>query len=83
VQNFEPVANRGRDARQDAINLWIQNQVRALVAKNDAAAPLVAEGRVLFGQLGLTGVANLSCASCHGGRQVDALDRRLRRSAVP
>jgi DNA-binding beta-propeller fold protein YncE len=67
VQNFEPVASRGRDARQDAINLWIQHQVRPLQARNDANAPLVAEGRTLFGTFGLTGVANVSCASCHGG----------------
>jgi hypothetical protein len=61
------VASRGRDARQDAINLWIQHQVRPLQARNDADAPLVAAGRGLFGTAGLTGVANVSCASCHGG----------------
>ncbi|HET6164114.1 MAG TPA: hypothetical protein VFG37_10640 [Planctomycetota bacterium] len=67
VQNFGPVASHGRDARQDAINLWIQHRVRALHAKNAATDPLVAEGRTLFETTGLTGVANVSCASCHGG----------------
>jgi len=67
VQNFGPVASHGRDDRQDAINLWIQHRVRALHAKNAATDPLVAEGRTLFETTGLTGVANVSCASCHGG----------------
>jgi hypothetical protein len=67
VQNFAPVANRGRDARQDAINLWVQHNVRVPGAKNAGDAPLVAQGRTLFGQAGLTGVSNVSCASCHGG----------------
>ena len=67
VQNFGPVANTGRDDRQDAIKLWIQHRVRALHAKNAATDPLVAEGRTLFETTGLTGVANVSCASCHGG----------------
>lgn len=67
VQNFAPVASAGRDARQDAINLWIQQKVRTPRAKNAADAPHVADGLQLFQTKGLTGVANVSCASCHGG----------------
>ena len=67
VQNFGPVANRGRDPRQDAINLWIQKKVRPLAGKNGSGDPLVAQGRTLFDTAGLTGVSNISCTSCHGG----------------
>lgn len=67
VQNFAPVASAGRDARQDAINLWIQQKVRTPRARNAANDPRVAAGRQLFTTTALTGVANVSCASCHGG----------------
>jgi DNA-binding beta-propeller fold protein YncE len=66
VTNFLPVANAGRDPRQDAIVTWIQKRVRparAPVAADDLAA---LAGKTLFEQEGLV-VADFSCATCHGG----------------
>jgi cytochrome c peroxidase len=65
VANFFPHANTGRDARQDAIAEWIKRAVRTRVAPNHDVD--VRAGRDLFGQEGLTGVAGVSCATCHGG----------------
>ncbi|MBI3928349.1 MAG: beta-propeller fold lactonase family protein [Armatimonadetes bacterium] len=64
VANYHPVPNAGRDPRQDAINVWIQERVRALNGPvNDADA---AAGRALFGQVGAA-PGGFSCADCHGG----------------
>ncbi|MFO0983887.1 MAG: hypothetical protein U1E76_19550 [Planctomycetota bacterium] len=65
VANFLPVASSERDARQDAINEWIKAKVRSFFAPNRGAD--VSAGRNLFGTEGLTGIANTSCATCHGG----------------
>jgi cytochrome c peroxidase len=66
--NLLPVANAGRDARQDAINEWIRARVRSHVAPlHGSTQPAVQAGRALFGQDGLTGVPGFSCATCHGG----------------
>jgi hypothetical protein len=66
VTNFLPVKSAGRDARQDAIAVWIANKVRAARAPVSAADPLAVTGRTLFGTTGLV-VAGFSCATCHGG----------------
>ena len=62
-----PVANSSRDLRQDAITEWIKEVVRTQIAPNHFK--VVAQGRELFEQEGLTGVNNVSCATCHGGAQ--------------
>jgi hypothetical protein len=68
VANFLPARSAGRDPRQDAIAEWIRRVVRTPVAPDKDAPPgSIQEGRDLFGQPGLTGVAGMSCASCHGG----------------
>ena len=67
VANFLVNANTGRDPRQDAINEWIKRAVRSLVAPNRSVD--VSAGRTLFATPGLTGVAGVSCASCHGGEK--------------
>jgi hypothetical protein len=67
VANFLPVANSNRDPRQDAINEWIKEKVRSQIAPNHFR--VVTTGRELFGREGLTGVNNVSCATCHGGAQ--------------
>jgi hypothetical protein len=66
VTNLLPVQSRGRDPRQDAIELWIRQKVRTArspVAAKDAAA---VRGRALFGRSGLV-AQGVSCATCHGG----------------
>lgn len=68
LANFLPARNAGRDPRQDAIAEWIRRVVRTPVAPARSAPPAeVQAGRDLFGQPGLTGVAGMSCANCHGG----------------
>lgn len=70
VVNFLAVKSSGRDARQDAINEWVKRAVRAPVAKNRGVTNAqIDQGRVLFAQPGLTGIAGISCASCHGGEK--------------
>jgi len=66
VTNFLPVQSGGRDARQDAIAVWIASNVRSAGAPLQATDPGVAAGRALFAQTGLTGFSS-SCATCHGG----------------
>ena len=66
VTNFLTARSGGRDARQDAIAVWIALKVRssnAPLAANDAA---VLRGRQAFGQVGLV-IPGFSCATCHGG----------------
>jgi hypothetical protein len=66
VTNFLTVQSAGRDARQDAIAVWIERNVRtgrAPVSANDSSAQA---GRTLFGTVGLV-VPGFSCATCHGG----------------
>lgn len=67
VLNFLSRSNTGRDLRQDAINEWIKFAVRSHVAPESAATADAQAGRTHFGQPGLTGVAQVSCATCHGG----------------
>jgi hypothetical protein len=66
VTNFLPVRNSGRDARQDAIAVWIALKVRSARAPVAALDPAAVRGRQLFGQVGLA-QAGFSCATCHGG----------------
>jgi DNA-binding beta-propeller fold protein YncE len=66
VTNFLPRASSGRDPRQDAIAVWIQDKVRPFRGLGDPASPSVQEGRSLFGTTGLV-IAGFSCATCHGG----------------
>ncbi len=66
VTNFLPVANVGRDTRQDAIAAWVALAVRSSRAPVPVSDASARRGRVLFGQTGLA-VANFSCATCHGG----------------
>jgi YVTN family beta-propeller protein len=68
VANFLAARSAGRDPRQDAIAEWIRRAVRSPVAPlRGSIDPSVTAGRALFAQLGLTGPATVSCASCHGG----------------
>jgi YVTN family beta-propeller protein len=66
VTNFLPVQSAGRDPRQDAIAVWIAQKVRTARAPVPASDASAANGRTLFGQVGLV-VPGFSCASCHGG----------------
>jgi len=66
VTNFLTVQSTGRDARQDAMALFIAKNVRASRAPVAASDPLAVQGRTLFGQVGLV-VSGFSCATCHGG----------------
>jgi cytochrome c peroxidase len=66
VTNFLPVQSSGRDARQDAITLFVARNVRSSRAPVAADDSLAVQGRALFGQVGLI-VDGFSCASCHGG----------------
>jgi hypothetical protein len=66
VTNFLPVRNAGRDARQDAIAVWIARKVRSARAPVDPLDQAAVRGRQLFGQVGLV-LPDLSCATCHGG----------------
>jgi YVTN family beta-propeller protein len=67
VTNFLPFRSKGRDARQDAIALWVQAKVRSARAPVEQLDPMaVTRGRTLFGQAGLV-IAGISCATCHGG----------------
>jgi len=66
VTNFLPVANAGRDPRQDAIAVWIARNVRSSRAPVPATDPGAMAGRTLFGTVGLV-VPGFSCATCHGG----------------
>ncbi len=66
VTNFLPNRNTNRDARQDAIAVWVARKVRTArppVSANDAGAVI---GKQLFEQVGLV-QAGFSCATCHGG----------------
>ncbi|MBI1826738.1 MAG: hypothetical protein HYR83_10195 [Planctomycetes bacterium] len=66
VTNFLPVQSAGRDARQDAIAVWLARNVRtgrAPVSANDSSAQA---GRTLFGTVALV-VPSFSCSTCHGG----------------
>ncbi len=70
VTNFLPVANAGRDARQDAIAAWVAARVRAARAPADDPAATILQGRTLFGTPGLLaapGLTTSTCATCHGG----------------
>jgi DNA-binding beta-propeller fold protein YncE len=66
VTNFLPVQSKGRDARQDAIALWVQAAVFPSPAPVPASDPAAIAGRTLFGTVGLV-VPSFSCATCHGG----------------
>lgn len=66
VTNFLPVRNTGRDARQDAISLWVARKVRSARAPVPATDPGAQAGRTLFGTVGLV-QPGFSCATCHGG----------------
>jgi len=66
VTNFLPFRSAGRDARQDAIAVWIQRNVRSARAPVPASDTAAQAGRTLFGQVGLV-VPGFSCATCHGG----------------
>jgi YVTN family beta-propeller protein len=68
VVNFLPPKNTGRDARQDAISLWIALKVRSARAPVPATDPDAVAGRTLFGQVGLV-QTGFSCATCHGGEK--------------
>lgn len=66
VTNFLPFRNSGRDARQDAMALWVAKKVRSSRAPVSRFDPAAIRGRELFGQVGLV-LPGMSCASCHGG----------------
>jgi YVTN family beta-propeller protein len=66
VTNFLTARSGGRDARQDAIAVWIATKVRSSNAPLAASDPAVVRGRQRFGEVGLV-VPNFSCATCHGG----------------
>jgi hypothetical protein len=66
VTNFLPARSAGRDARQDAIAVWIALKVRSARAPVPASDPNAVAGRTLFGTVGLV-VPGFSCATCHGG----------------
>jgi DNA-binding beta-propeller fold protein YncE len=68
VTNFLPVANFGRDSRQDAIEEWVARKVTSARGVGDTKSDPVKNGRKLFGQKGLV-VPDLSCATCHGGKR--------------
>lgn len=57
VNNFLPLANRGRDARRDAITEYVKT-IRSPLAPEDANDPDVQSGRNFFKKVG--------CAECHG-----------------
>jgi mono/diheme cytochrome c family protein len=66
VVNLLPFRSTGRDDRQDAIALWVDRKIRSARAPVTSKYEGAERGRALFGEVGLT-VANLSCATCHGG----------------
>jgi YVTN family beta-propeller protein len=66
VTNFLPVRSTGRDARQDAIALWVARKIRSARAPVPANDPAAIAGRTLFGTVGLV-QPGFSCATCHGG----------------
>jgi hypothetical protein len=66
VTNFLPVKSSGRDPRQDAIAVWIAQNVRSARAPVSPTNASAMAGRTLFGQVGLV-VPGFSCATCHGG----------------
>jgi hypothetical protein len=59
VNNLLPAANKGRNARQDAIAAWIAGKVRTSRAPISATDPNTVAGRALF--------TAANCQSCHGG----------------
>jgi YVTN family beta-propeller protein len=68
VANFLAARSAQRDAEQDAIAEWIKRAVRSAVAPNRGKQdPAILAGAALFAQPGLTGVAGVSCVTCHGG----------------
>jgi hypothetical protein len=66
VTSLLPVRNTGRDARQDALAVWIARAVRPALAPVRSTDPAAIQGRQLFGQVGLV-VPSFSCATCHAG----------------
>jgi DNA-binding beta-propeller fold protein YncE len=68
VTNFLPIANFGRDSRQDAIEEWVARKVPSARGVGDPTSAAVQNGRALFGQLGLV-IPDQSCATCHGGKR--------------
>jgi DNA-binding beta-propeller fold protein YncE len=68
VANFLPIANFGRDSRQDAIEEWVARKVPPARGVGDPESTAVQNGRTLFSQVGLV-VADQSCATCHGGKR--------------
>src|SRR5262245_8184584 len=66
VTNFLTARSGGRDARQDAIALWIALKVRSSNAPLPVTDPAVVRGRQHFGAVGVV-VPGFSCATCHGG----------------
>src|SRR4030095_9491828 len=68
VTNFLPVANFGRDPRQDAIEEWVARKVPSARGFGDPKSDPVKNGRALFAKKGLV-VPDVSCAPCHGGKR--------------
>lgn len=66
VTNLLTARNSGRDARQDAIAVWVARNVVSARAPVSATDPGAMAGRTLFGTTGLV-VPGFSCATCHGG----------------
>jgi hypothetical protein len=66
VTNFLPVQSARRDARQDAIAVFVALNVRSARAPVAASDPDAVAGRALFAKVGLV-VSGFSCATCHGG----------------
>ncbi len=66
VTNFLTARSSGRDARQDAIAMWLARKVRAGRAPVEQLDPAAVRGRQLFGEVGLV-QTGFSCATCHGG----------------
>jgi len=64
VTNLEPLASAGRDARQDAISLFVSRRIRSTRAPLSSASAAATAGKSLFNTVGLP-VAGFSCASCH------------------
>jgi mono/diheme cytochrome c family protein len=66
VVNLLPVKSTGRSANADALAAFVASRIRpakAPVTSKDAAAK---RGQKLFGTAGLV-LADISCATCHGG----------------
>jgi len=59
VTNFLPTKNKGRNSRQDAIAVWIAENVRTAKAPVPATDIDALNGRTLF--------AAANCQQCHGG----------------